>query len=65
MSMKHDLILLSKAFICLAVGMALAYLERGYLAIGAEYLFWFIPILHSQEKKKNPHKGCNPVDSAK
>jgi len=64
--MKYILsrLLVIAAFTALFV--KLAYIERGYFAIGLEY---FLAIIFTagyygiQTIKKNLHKGCNPVDS--
>lgn len=42
--MLHNFLLLLAGLICVAIGMELAYIERGYFAIGIEYLFIFIPL---------------------
>lgn len=64
--MKYILsrLLVIAAFTALFV--KLAYIERGYFSIGLEYFLAIISVAGYyglQTIKKNPHKGCNPVDS--
>ena len=57
-------LLLIAAFTALFV--KLAYIERGYFAIGLEYFLAIISVAGYyglQTIKKNLHKGCSPVDS--